>query len=204
MNLLLTILLCGLQIINTSMNRRLLVVSDGDSNTDSSWFTADSSWMQQTELDITNPSTYEFVNKGSNGKKVLTMISTAPALIDNIFECNGVCILLGGQNDVYLGASADSTFNLIETYCNARRAAGWYMIVMTYPSAGAELSECNDSVRVNFATFADELIDLSLDPNIGDAADHGNATYFRDPVHLTPIGLSIVADSVIKHLEALR
>ena len=197
-------LLCGMQFGEVKLfHESLMVVIDGDSNTDL-WDTIQQSWPDQT---LAHPgmieSFYFDMTQPVGGKEVYTMIANAPTLIDPKFRAGGICIMLGGYNDIGHGhADQDSTYRLIREFCLARQAVGWYMICMTYPNGG--LSVTNDSIRANWATFADEMIDLGADPLIGETADHYNPVYFYDPVHMSVTGIGIIADSVYARLWALR
>jgi len=178
------------------------VCAEGDSNTNAGF--PGGTWVNQIADLLDTASEYSVLNRGESGKKVYTMVQNGAINVDAYYMAGhtNICLLLGGYNDTGTGTSQDSTYTLIKEFCNDRRAAGWYMIIMTYPNS--QLSETNDSIQANWTTFADDMIDLAEAPYIGEAADHSDTTYYRDIVHMSIAGFGIVADSVYKHLEALR
>ena len=93
-------------------------------------------------------------------------------------------------------------------YCQARRAAGWKVVVLTNSSRSAEDLIRRDDVtayiRANWPSFADALADVAADPHIGAAGTYTDPTYFVDGVHMTTAGYDIVADIVRTQIEQLR
>ena len=201
----LLVLLCGTRFINPVVSNPPIthvIVVEGDSNTDASWFTADSSWPQQTELLLDNEQVYWY-NVAASGRTVAQMIDRA-AEVDSILPspATGILIDLGGVNDIFAGGlSQDSVYTLYKQYCLDRQSAGWYMIACTYPHPS--LDEFNDSLIANNATFSDAFINIWADPNIGDGSDHNNTTYWRDVTHMSAVGLSIFSDSAYSVLGGL-
>lgn len=183
------------------------IVVDGDSNTNAI-YQGDSTWCDQLSYyDVFRgrfPAYFNFVNVGSSGKMVYTMVQEAATAIDPYYDPDSfnICILgYGGGNDAAnYGGPADSIYSLVEQFCTERRAVGWYTIVVASQSHTVMVLETTDSVMANWATFADDIALVALDPNIGYTADTGNTTYWHDVGHLSIFGLGIYADSVYGHV----
>lgn len=120
---------------------------------------------------------------------------------------NPVVVAWGGTNDLFFGASAATTITRLQTYCNARRAIGWKVAVFTIlprsdpgtpGTFGADRATVNASIRANWATYADYLVDVAADSRLDDETD---TTYFHtDLVHLSDAGRQVVADLVVDAL----
>ena len=205
MSMLLLCLTLGIRLLNPHMNDGWAEVGiDGDSNTNAAYFTR--VWPIQLDETMTAADLdYGYVVRSVayGGKTVRQMVDGAAAEIDPFIRYPGVCIIMGGVNDLAGGASQDTTYQRIVTFCNQRRAAGWYVILCTYPSGDsrAAMPVVNDSLVVHYATFADDIILLHNDANIGDLSDSTNLTYWVNTGHISETGAGIVADSVWKHLE---
>lgn len=147
-----------------------------------------------------------YVNVAVAGQLVYTDIINDGAVTDSYQVTDGQNILcfLGGANDIANSRTAEQTETAIQTYCTARRAAGWKVILLTLlPRTGA-LNETHTAVaaweRANWATFADALVDIALDPKLDDPTD---ADYYDDGVHCTTLGYGAIADAVAIELEKL-
>jgi len=199
---LLLILLCGTRFISPEVGKyQHVLVCEGDSNT-SYYVSIGQSWPDQLFILINNYIDYRVRNVATGGEQLPQMITDAPTHIDPYFQTAGICFLLGGINDTVVGgASNDTVYARTKTFCDARRAAGWTMVIMTYPNA--TMSVVNDSIQANWVTFADDIVDLAEAPCIGEAADHYDPVYFVDAIHMTVAGYAIIADSVYKHVQIL-
>jgi len=144
-------------------------------------------------------------NFGVGGQTVLSMSGDAATQIDPLIDTArlNIVALLGGTNDIKLGAASSTTaYNRIVAYCTARRAAGWKVVVGTIlprdpTDAGANFETdrqaVNTSIRANWATFADALADVGADATIGAAGAQTNTVYYSDLIHPTTLGYEIVA-----------
>ncbi len=151
---------------------------------------------------ITGATVYNF---GVGGQTVLAMTTDAAAQIDVLYDSSRLSIVavFGGTNDLVNGAaSAATVYSRIVTYCQARRAAGWKVVVGTIlprssANAGAafeaDRQTVNTSIRTNWATFADALADVGADATIGAAGAETNTAYYSDAIHPTTLGYEIVA-----------
>jgi hypothetical protein len=122
------------------------------------------------------------------------------------FGNKNVCVFWGGTNDLRFGADMSTTLNRITSYSAALRTAGYKVLLVTMlprsdvgtpPTFNADRLAINASLRANWTSYADGLIDIALDGRIGDAGDELIGTYWdTDRVHLIGAGLSIIADYV--------
>jgi lysophospholipase L1-like esterase len=142
-------------------------------------------------------------NLGVSSETAATMITNAPTAVDPLLDsslgANGnICCFWGGTNDLALSASAATVYSRIVTYCQARQAAGWKVIVATIlPRSNAGIQAnfetdritVNTNIRTNWATFADGLADVASNTHIGDAGDSDDTTYYlSDKVHPNDTG----------------
>ena len=148
---------------------------------------------------------------GVSGQTTPQMTADAVAQIDSlVFPSDAVAVsdnvLLAweGTNDLFVnGASAATAYANLVTYCTARRAAGWKVIIGTLlPRADvgtpatfeADRQTVNTLLRQHWREFADALMDVGADPYIGQAGQTTNATYYAaDLVHMTNAGYARVA-----------
>jgi lysophospholipase L1-like esterase len=156
-----------------------------------------------------------YVNIGVAGETTATMITNAPTAVDPYFTagCNNVVCFHGGTNDIQFGADAPTTYGRIVTYCQARQAAGWRVIVATItPRSDAGTpgnfetirQSVNTSIRTNWQTFANGLADIGNDANMGQASDQTNTQYYNgDLVHHNPYGYGILASYFQQALSTL-
>jgi hypothetical protein len=118
-------------------------------------------------------------------------------------------LVAGGTNilSVLIGANGMGPTFLsdLAIYLDARRAAGWYVILCTIlPNAAINVaapprSAVNPELRlwaVNGSAqpgkHADRICDFAAEPSMGDDADYTNTTYYSDGLHPTPAGHTIL------------
>lgn len=116
-----------------------------------------------------------------------------------------VLVVQVGTNDLALGRSAAQVEANLWTYCDARRAAGWKVIVFTLTDrtdGGVNVAQAafdtkraaiNTAIRAGWASHADALVDLAADARLGANGASSNATYFSaDRVHYTALTYSSI------------
>lgn len=157
------------------------------------------------------------INKGSGGQTTPEIISDAVSDIDiNIDEekINILCVWEVG-NDIYYNGSVSQAINNITTYCQARKLAGWKVVLLglsdRFQSTAfgdnqsqyrAKLSEANMILKNTYKTIgADVFIDIGSDSRLQDATDL--SYFYSDSVHLIQAGNNVVADMVMKGLRKL-
>lgn len=152
-------------------------------------------------------------NFGIDAQTQASMNADAATQVDPLYSAGhaaNVAICAGGLNDLAGGTSAATIQGRIQTYCEARRLAGFEAIVATmFPAASVTAVPAWEAVRVavntwlraNWATFADGICDLDADARLQTT---GNTTYFlADGVHTTAAGHAVIAELMADQLAAL-
>lgn len=101
---------------------------------------------------------------------------------------------------------ADTVYQLYKTLCLDAKSHGFTKVLATtvtlmYPLGGRTCFEptrlaVNDSIRNNWATFADGLADLGADTLIGQTGQQTNTTYYADGLHFTAAGYNRIANII--------
>lgn len=155
-------------------------------------------------------------NVAVSGQTLEEMAADAAAEVDPLYDAtlalNVVCAW-GGINDHHAQVPAATVYRRLATYCQARRAAGWRVVVLTcLPASGAvggapweaDRQWLNTTIRASWATFADAVADVAADARIGSAGAETNALYYlNDRLHLTGAGYGVVASVVAATLASL-
>ena len=149
------------------------------------------------------------------GQGISAMVADGVSQVDAVYSSsNGrdTVVYWGGTNDIgFATGQATNTINNIAAYGTARRAAGWRTYVMTLlprSDAGVQASfetdrqTINTSIRANWSSYADGLIDIAADTRIGDAGDETDTRYYTsDRVHLNNAGARVVAELVAAAIQ---
>lgn len=157
-----------------------------------------------------------YYNVGVGGEQISTMITNAPTVVDAklVAGRNNIVVICGGSNDIWV--SDINPYSRIVTYCQARRAAGWKVIVGTItPRADTQDTlpadfetvrlACNTSIRANWQTFADGIADWGGDSVIGvNQVAALNATHYTgDGAHHNWRGYAVRARYALQALSTL-
>lgn len=157
-----------------------------------------------------------YYNVGVGGEQITTMITNAPTVVDPklVAGRNNIVVICGGSNDIWVQDA--NPYNNVVAYCQARRAAGWKVVVGTITSRADTQDSipadyetlrlaCNASIRANWSTFADALADFGGDANLGtNQASAVNAQYFTgDGAHHNWRGYQIRAKYTLNALSTL-
>ena len=178
-----------------------LTIMEGDSLTQG--YNSPSNALEFPEIayqGASNASPYNYRNYAVSGSKVSDLTNRA-SQIDSLYSgsrAKNILYVWIGTNDMAAGATNTTVYNNLVTYCQARRAAGWKVIVRTMIPRIAVSDTVrlafNSSIRANWPTFADGLDDLGNDPILGQAGVQANTSYYAaDQIHLTPAGYGIAA-----------
>ncbi len=159
-----------------------------------------------------------FIQAGIGGQSFTDMLTRDVANVDayydpvNYLAKHNVVLVWEITNALVLaGATPASVQNLISTYCLARKAVGWKVIVGTClprdtakANFEADRQTINQWVRDNYLTFADKIADFGADATIGQAGQQASATYYiGDGVHLSAAGHAIIASIYKTQLDAV-
>lgn len=194
------------------------IVADGNSHVVADFY--DSSVKQPVRdgvLDavVTPDATqYDFINMGHNGWSTTDLSARAANDIDLLYESalttNNIVIFWEGTNDIsILGKTDVQAYANIKSYCQARKAAGWRVIVATImPRNGGGANHetyrtsVNTSIRTNAISegWADAVADVGGDASLQNPS---NTTYFRDGLHLTQAGQLIALEYFKAAIESL-
>jgi len=190
-----------------------LLAFDGNSLTSGTGSSGGQTYPKQTYDLLGIP--WAYVNYGVPSQTTTDMASDAATQIDTTINTNfnkNILVAWEITNDLYFGANATTAYNNFVSYCQARKAAGWKVIVLTVlPRSNvgtpgdfeASRSTVNTSIRSNWSTFASALADVAADSRIGDANDELDTTYYPDKVHLNNDGYAIVAGIVKNAIDSL-
>lgn len=110
-------------------------------------------------------------------------------------------------NDLFFGKTGAQAYTDYVTYCQGAQAAGHRVIAMTMIDRAitgswtrADMLAFNTSVRANWATFADALVD----PSVADSRfDDDTSAVFADGVHPNDLGHSILHPLIKTAMDSL-
>lgn len=113
--------------------------------------------------------------------------------------------MLAGINNFVFGDSAATAVSRLEAYCDARRAAGWKVVVCTLTPDTQDAGGNTFRNAVNALIYAwspgahaDAIADFAADPTMGPDAAANDTTLYSDGIHPTLYGHSILANVAAK------
>lgn len=185
------------------------IVFDGNSLTFGTGSTGGNDYPSQT-MPFLGTAWHKGGNFGVGGQTTLDMIADAATqidvLVDNATYIRNVLVAWEGRNDIVINhATGAQAYANMVTYCLARRAAGWKVVVPSItPSSGdseaadfeTQRQAYNALMKANWRAFADGYADLSDDTRIGQSGDELNGVYYFDRVHMVDLGYGVVAQLV--------
>jgi lysophospholipase L1-like esterase len=209
----------GLHLDNFRADDVKLCVCDGDSLTEGYGLSTPATQSYPAQLGQLLGVPWVVVNKGAGGQTCAQIEADASSDVDPLYHAtnnaDNVLIAFAGTNDIYFNAdtsdAATTTIGRVETYCGNRQAAGWRVLVGTllprsdFPGTStlpadkethheARRQAVNTSLRANWSTYADRLIDFAADTRIGDDGDEDDTTYYlADKVHPNATGAGVLA-----------
>lgn len=169
---------------------------------------------------VTGTTPQDMVNVATSGLETLSMSSRAPSTVDNLLNLSvpskrRVLIVWEITNDLSnLTQTSSAAYANIKSYCQARKAAGWKVIVCTcLPRTQAGINTNFESYRVavnNLITtnavsegWADAVANIGGDATIGSTGASDNTTYFNDKTHMTSAGHLIASTYITSALNAI-
>lgn len=154
----------------------------------------------------------------SNGGVGGTLVTTDKAKLDPLLagRSTAVLVVLCGTNDLANLEAPATVIAGLWSYCDARRAEGWRVVVCTLidrtdaavswfqATFDARRATINAAINADWASHADALADYAANANLGAAGASANTTYFQaDKVHLTSTGQGLLRTISQPLIEAL-
>lgn len=138
-----------------------------------------------------NDTNFVIGNNALGGSTSMIEVTDAPTTIDPALNPSGaknVSLVWCGTNDG--PSNPQQTISNLATYCRARRAVGWKTLICTMISRASGLdpwkNTLNGLIRPNWNQWADGLIDIAANPNLGADGAYTNTRYFNiDQTHPT-------------------
>ena len=137
------------------------------------------------------------------GATIADMLAEGPGEVDARHQTAAdlnLCVVQAGGGDFRDGAAAADVYVALKSYCAARRAAGFRVVVLTIlPASDPVTFEAtrlafNGMVRGSWKTFADGLVDIAADPRIGDPGDNLDRQFYtQDALHPNDAGNAVMA-----------
>jgi hypothetical protein len=193
--------------IKMSIPARQLVICDGNSITDAEG----NGTIAYTRYLAESVPTLRVVNAAVAGQTTPYLTERAPVYIDRLYEEDAIVIIWELSNDLIGNDNETTTLNHLITYCQARLAMGFRVIVGTCLPRSVPVSATfeghrlglNTTIRAQYTAWSNGLMDVGADAIIGATGASTNMTYYQDGVHLTSVGEAIVADYALAALNAL-
>jgi lysophospholipase L1-like esterase len=137
--------------------------------------------------------------------------SRARALLTEFAPQERIAFLHMGTNDLTLsGRTAAQIYADVQSICNSLRADGAKVVASTILATASwngtqqtTRNTLNQSIRDNWASFADGLCDFAADPVMGPQAAASNATLFPDGLHPSSLGHQNMAVLAAASINAL-
>ncbi len=186
-----------------------LVTFVGNSITTGMYCGNGKTWTAQAAAKIPGLSHWYNISKGGITTQGLTEM--APVAVDAQLKRStgrSVLVLWEGTNELVVNkATAEAANEAIKQFCLARRKAGWKkIIVMTIlpRDAGGDFEArriaLNQIMRDHYTEYADALVDLSTNTNIGLADCEKKREFYPDGVHTSAKANGIIAEMVAAKL----
>jgi len=201
----------GPEIVFTTRDKNVLV-TDGDSRTDG-W---NCSYKNPFWPLLSLGESFDVYNTAFGGLSTADLVSRAPINVDpklSISSRLNIVVVWVGVNDIAVqDLPAVTAYNNLVSYCTARKAKGWKVIVCTEVSMKGIGSSgvcdsvrtiLNDSIRVHWVEFADGIADLAGHNSIGYLGAYKDTSFFCDGIHLTHAGTVCVSEVISNAVNAL-
>jgi hypothetical protein len=193
----------------TPFFRPAVVVWDGGSIIAGHW--ADPGFEFPAQTLSVLPHVCESYVSATGGAKIADMLVEGPVEVDARYRANAdldLCVVLAGGGDFRAGLTAADVYQSLRTYCGARRAAGFRVVVLSVLPCDepgtfeASRLAYNAMLRDTWTEFADGFADVAGDPRIGDAGDDLDQQFYQpDALHLTNAGYAVMAHVAAPVLE---
>ncbi len=194
----------------TSPTRVVYTEGDSISSQTTSW-----PFVLQPNL---SPSAYMGIS-AIGGATLASMTARGPTLdadLPTLGSRKAILTVLIGANDLqsYPGGTdaiaAASYFTDLQTYCAARRAAGWKVVICTILPRSTPANHNTRRALVNASiistgvgTYWDKIADFGGDATMGLDANASNVTWYTDGIHPTVAGYAILEALARTQINAL-
>jgi lysophospholipase L1-like esterase len=159
--------------------------------------------------DVVVPAGFMKYNVAHGGYQITDMEAAAPTVLDPLLNPKGlwnVVWVMGGTNDED-HVDLQTTINRLLAFTSQRHQVGWKVIVVTLPSrvlGDAFKNQFDAYLRANWTSFADQIVDLGVVPQIGADNAYRDLTYFLpDGYHLTAAGYAYFSAGAADALNRL-
>lgn len=152
---------------------------------------------------------YALYNYGHSGSGTAGISTSATTECDPFYDAErprNVCVWWSGANDYVAGVAA-TIESAIQTACQARKIAGYQVVVCTIISrgnsnAGAEIvrQAVNTWLRANYLSFSDALADYAWTKLDGTVAAGGTGAFFDSLANCSNQGIYYNGDAQKTHL----
>lgn len=159
------------------------------------------------------PGEFHAYNVAGGGQRIevqLPLYATQVGTITTAYADNRIVFVAYGTNDITSGRTDAQIYADIQSYCALVQADGAKAIVATIlPASGhsapqqATRLSVNDSVRTNWASFADGLADFASDPTMGPQSAASDAALYPDGLHPSRIGHGHLAPIAAAAIQSL-
>lgn len=169
-------------------------------------------WSHQTAAKI--PAIQRWYTVSQGGITTQRLAALAAGSVDPLLQFaagSSALVFWEGTNELVVNkATPEAAVEATKQFCLARRKAGWKkIVVMTVlpreapPEFEVRRVRFNALMREHYAEYADALVDIDTNHEVGDDGDNRDKTYYADGVHLNVKGNGIVADLVAAKLAQL-
>lgn len=144
----------------------------------------------------------------NTGNRMSHILAAAAADVDQVYDGGktDICAVWCGTNDLADARTPAAIYADLTTYCRARQAAGFKVIIVTVTprvnGSNDDRLALNAAIRAN-AAGADAIADPCADGHFDAAGDVADAAFYVDQTHLTTAGYTIVAGIVKTAIERL-
>jgi hypothetical protein len=154
-----------------------------------------------------------YLNRAVAGAKTEEVLARAAKHVTPSYTASApwnVLVVTEIINSLDLGETKEDAYAALVSYCQARQAEGWLVVVMTpLPHNAAttpqldDIDWCRDQIVANWATFADAIAPVHEDEIMGDRTQTADTTYRYDGVHHTDAANERLVPYVVAAIESV-
>jgi lysophospholipase L1-like esterase len=203
-----------MRIFNSQNKKKLslenaVIVCDGNSLTQGTGASNPATTSYPARIDASAGfETATIYNLGVSGQTTQQMIDDAVGQVNPLYNASVSNVLIAWEvgNDLYYNGNVSAAMSRFWSYCDARRAVGFKVIVVTCPPRdqattfgdnsaqyNTKLNEANALILSDYTSHADGVVDLASDSRF---AGYNLTYYDADKVHFTDAGYQVIADLI--------